>query len=110
MRSILLAAALVLPTLAAAQTPRDLARLTWPLGAPALSGQPHAPTAGAASAADLARLAGISAARAGEFSTPATETAGAATAGSLANLMGGPAWFRSTPAAAWAQTAGTLPR
>ena len=34
MRSILFAALLTLPTLAAAQTPRDLARLTWPLGGP----------------------------------------------------------------------------
>jgi hypothetical protein len=58
MRKTLIAVLLLTPSLALAQTPRDLARLTWPLGVPdASSAIAAAPVlANAASAQDLARL------------------------------------------------------
>jgi hypothetical protein len=106
MRSILFAALLTLPTLAAAQTPRDLARLTWPLGGPTVSAQTHVAEAGAGSATDLVRLTGVTFGPATSSAAPTAQVAGAATATSLANLLAGPSLFTTTPSVSFTQTAG----
>ncbi len=89
MRIVILAAAFTLPFAAAAQTPADMARQLWPLGAPAtVSVAPLEPSApGAFTPGTLARLSSLTASRSVSTAPRQPASAGAFTARDLARQI-----------------------
>lgn len=90
MRIVILAALLSLPFAAAAQTPADIARQLWPLGAPATASvaPTEPPSPGAFTPRDLARLSSLAASRSVSAAPSQLPSAGAFTAREVARQMG----------------------
>jgi len=89
MRASIFALLMALPVAGFAQTPRDLARLSFGADVPAVVSQaPSAPAAGAATGVDLARLSGVSGTVVSGAGNPHFAAGSAFTGADIARLRG----------------------